>query len=200
VREDTYELCLRHPERCAFGLLVAGLVEEAGLEECVRRSHVAVCLKRCLERCGGGEVCGKACRAAVDAAVAKDVAESVLKGAVEVVLESKLAVSMSEAAAALVSGLLRSYVNEDCAAKTMLFHVAGRAIVVLQRLIKPDLVVLLAPLISTVYGCVGEEEVDGLLEEVRAAVGEKAAEAVSAALDSGEAAVERVLIRFPPVR
>jgi hypothetical protein len=140
-----------------------------------------------------------ACRAAADAAAARSIAKDVLRGAVEVVVDSGLMMTVPEAVAVLVSELLRKYAGADCAAKSALFHALSIADVNLHSVVESDLVLLLAPLISASHGCVGEEA-DGLLEEVKAAAGEEVAAKISAALDSGEVAIKRVLIRFPPAR
>jgi hypothetical protein len=199
--DKLYELCLKmrgDPERCRFGVLVERLVKE-GLERCVEKNASDKCLKKCVEDCGGREDCVKACGVAVDAAVARSIAKDVLRGAVEVVIDSGLMVSMPEAVAVLVSELLKQYVDADCAAKSALFRTLSIAIVDLHNAVGSDLILLLAPLISATYSCVGEWA-DGLLEEVKAAAGEEVAAKISAALDSGEVAIKRVLIRFLPVR
>ena len=195
-----YRRCLEaagDPEKCAVGVRVAELAEEA--EGCMQEEAAVSCFKKCMERCGGGEACAELCRAAVDVAAAKGVAKDVLKGAVEAVIESNLAISVPEAVALTVSNLLASYVGEDCAAKTSLFRVMSMVVVEMRNLVNPDLMLLLAPLISAVHDCVGEEA-DDFLEEVKAAVGEQEAARIAAALDSGEVAINRVAIRFPPVR
>jgi hypothetical protein len=198
--DKLYEQCLKmrgDPERCSFGVLVERLKEE--LEKCMEKNAADKCFEKCVKDCGGGEDCVRACHAAVDAAAARSMAKDVLRGAVEAVIDSGLMITMQEAAAALVSELLKKYADADCATKSALFHAFSTAIIDLHNVVGPDLILLLAPLISATYDCVGEE-VDGLLEEVKAAAGEEVAAKISAALDSGEVAIKRVLIRFPPVR
>jgi len=198
--DGLYELCLKaggDRERCSFGVLVEKLKE--GLEKCVEKNAATKCFEKCVEGCGGGEDCVRACYVAVDAATARAVAKDVLRGAVEAVAESGLTVTMPEAAAALVSELLKKYADADCEARAVLFRAMSMVIVDLHNVVGPDLILMLAPLISVAYDCVGEAA-DSLLEEVRHAAGEEVAAKISAALDSGEVAVKRVLIRFQPVR
>jgi len=200
--DSLYELCLKvrkDPEKCSLGARIMELMDVLGLEECVQKNAEDDCFERCVKGCGGGELCMKACRTAVDGAVAKGLTKDILKGALEMVLESNLMISMPEAAAVLVSNLLEKRIDGDCAARTRLFNVMSIVVVDLRNLIGPDLILLLAPLISATYDCVGEEA-DGLLEEIKNVAGEKEVEGVSAALDSGEVAIRRVTIRFPPVR
>jgi hypothetical protein len=135
----------------------------------------------------------------VDAAAARSIAKDVLRGAVEVVVDSGLTMKMPEAVAVLASELLRKYAGADCAAKSALFRTLGMAVVDLHSVVESDLALLLAPLISAAQDCVGEEA-EGLPEEVKAGAGEEVAAKISAALDSGEVAIKRVLIRFPPAR
>jgi hypothetical protein len=203
MHEDLYELCLKvrkDPERCSFGVRVERLVDELGLEKCVQEDSAVNCFEMCVERCGGGEDCVRACHAAVDAAAARGLVRHILKGAVEMVLESNLTVAVPEAVAAFVSKLLKSYADADCAAKSMLFHVMSLTVAELHNLVGSDLLLLLAPLISTTYGCVEEEEVDKLLEEVKLAAGELEAAKISDALDNGEVVIKRVRIIFPPAK
>ncbi len=202
--DGLYELCVRlggDPERCSFGVFVDRLIEEAELEECVRRRSDDDCFKACVRRCGGGEEgCAGACRTAVDAALARNLTEDVLKKAVDIVVKSKFTIAMPEAVAGLISDLLKMHIDADCEVKAKLFRVVGIAVIDLRNAVWPDLMLLFAPLISTVYGCVGEGEVDSLLEGIRAAAGEEEAKKISAALDAGKVAVKRVIIEFPPVK
>jgi hypothetical protein len=200
--DHLYELCLKmggDPERCSFGVLVERLIEEVELTECVEKKAAVKCFERCLERCGGGEDCVKACHTAVDAAAARGIAREILRGAAQMVIDNNLRIAMPEAVAVIVSELLSKYTDADCAAKSVLFHTMNIAVVDLHNVVGSDLMLLLAPLISVVYDCVGEEA-DGLLEEVKAAAGEEVVAKISEALDSGTVAIKRVLIRFPPVR
>ena len=199
--DELYGLCLKmrgDPERCGFGVLVERLIRE-GLEKCVEKNDAVKCIEKCVKDCGGGEGCVRACRAAVDAAAARSIAKDVLRGAVEVVVDSGLTMKMPEAVAVLVSELLRKYAGEDCATRSALFRTLGITIVNLHNVVESDLALLLAPLISAAQDCVGEEA-EGLPEEVKAGAGEEVAAKISAALDSGEVAIKRVLIRFPPAR
>lgn len=198
---DPYELCLEltnDPEKCSVGVQITKLAE--GLEKCIKRGDPEKCFEKCVEECGGGEDCPHLCRVAVDAAVARGVVEEILKKAVEMVIESKFMISIPEAAALYVSNLLASYVNDDCVTKDFLFHTMGIAITELRNVVDPDLILLFAPLISTVHGYVEEDEIDSLLEEIKNAAGEQTAGMISEALDTGKAAIRRIKIYFAPVR
>jgi uncharacterized membrane protein YgdD (TMEM256/DUF423 family) len=200
--DELYELCLKvrgDPATCSFGVLVERLIRGGGLKECVEKNVTIKCFERCVEKCGGGEECMRACHVAVDAAVARSIVRDILRGAVEMVIDHNLTVSMSEAVAILILELLKNYVDADCSTKTAVFHAVGIAIVELNNVVGSDLLLLLAPLISATHDCVGEGA-DEVLEEVRQVAGEETVAKISAALDSGEVAIKRVLIRFPPAR
>ena len=197
--DSSYEACLKltgDPNKC----FVFQAAEPVELEECVQKSAAVICFVKCVKGCSGSrEECVRQCRKAVDAAVARNLAKDILRGAADMVIESGLVIKMPEAVAMLVSSLLNLYLGSDCATKISLFHVVGMAVVRLRDLVAPDLILLLAPLISAAHNCVGEEA-DDLLEEVKAVFGEQEVSKISAALDSGEVVVGRVIIRFPPVK
>jgi hypothetical protein len=90
------------------------------------------------------------------------------------VIDNNLRATIHEAVAVIVSELLSRYVDADCAAESALFYTTSITIVDLRNVVGSDLMLLLAPLISAVHDCVGEEA-DGLLEEVKAAAGDEVA-------------------------
>jgi hypothetical protein len=179
---------------------VLEMVRQMDLIKCVQKSHTEECFEKCMERCTG-ENCWLLCMGAVKTAIGLMLARNIIRDAK---IGIRMGVEPLDALAISFAARLEPVWRKRCPDRVIEARILEVTLMELRRLVKNEklkkkLMLLLAPLLSAEYTCVGDEVFD-FLDEARGTLGEKTVQRIVAALENGGLVIGKIILWFPPAK